>query len=131
MDQGTLVEAKIESAADLVRQLDAAGMPPSFAAWYLYDDANEWRLLLAAPAFDPLLPKQEPLAYRKVVDMFSKLPNTALSVSDLKLISTGDKLPISLRMLVGTGPDTIGRIDCQDNMLNGIFVKHVVILRSA
>lgn len=131
MDKSSLVEAKIDAAAELVRQLDAAGLPPKFAAWYFYDDANEWRFLLASPAIDPFLPKQEPLAYRKVVDILSKVPNSSLSVSDLKLLSTGDRLPTSLRMLIGTGPNTIGRIDCQDNMLNGIFVKHVVILRSA
>lgn len=131
MDKSTLVEAKIDSAAEFVRQLDAAGLPPKFAAWYFYDDANEWRFLLASPAFDPLLPKQEPQAYRKAVDVLSKVLNSSLSVSDLKLIPTGDRLPTSLRMLIGTGSDTIGRIDCQNNMLNGIFVKHVVILRSA
>jgi hypothetical protein len=131
MDQSALVEAKVEASADLVRQLDAAGLKPKFAAWYLYDDANEWRFLLASAALDPLLPKQEPLAYRKVVDVLSKLPGSSLSVSDLRLLPTGDRLPMSLRMLIGTNPDAIGRIDCQDNMLNGIFIKHVVVLRSA
>jgi hypothetical protein len=131
MDQSTLVEAKIDATVELVRMLDAEGLKPRFAAWYLYDDANEWRFLLASPALDGLLPKQEPLAYRKVIDVISKISNASISVSDLKLLPTEDRLPTSLRMLIKTGPDTIGRIDCQDNMLNGIFVKHVVILRSA
>lgn len=131
MDRSTLVEANVDAAAEFVRQLDVAGLQPKFAAWYLYDDANEWRFLLACPALDQLLPKQEPLAYRKVVDILSNLPSSSLLVSDLKLLSTGDRLPASLRMLIETGPNTIGRIDCRDNMLNGIFVKHVVVLRSA
>lgn len=131
MDQEVLVAAKIDDAAELVRRLDAAGIKPSFAAWYLYDDANEWRFLIASTALDPLLPKQEALAYRKVVEVLTQFSPVALTISDLKLISTGDKLPSSLRMLIRTGPDTITRADCRDNMLNGIFVKHVIVLRSA
>ncbi|MBC7702453.1 MAG: hypothetical protein H7274_00715 [Rhodoferax sp.] len=131
MDQEALVESKVDTAIDLVRRLDAAGLKPKFAAWYLYDDANEWRLLIASLALDPLLPKQEPLAYRKVVDVLSQSGSASLGVSDLKLLATTDKLTTSLRMLIGTGPDTITRADCQDNMLNGIFVKHVIVLRSA
>lgn len=131
MDQNTLVESKIEAAIELVRRLDAANLKPKFAAWYLYEDANEWRLLIASVALDPLLPKQEPLAYRKVVDVLSNSGITSIGVSDLKLLATTDKLPASLRMLISTGPDTIARADCQDNMLNGIFIKHVIVLRSA
>ena len=131
MDQEALVESKIEDAIALVRELDASPFKPRFAAWYLYDDAKEWRLLLASPAIDALLPKQEALAYRNIIDVMTRLPLCSLAVSDLKLISTTDKLPSSLRMLIGTGPDSIARADCRDNMLNGIFIKHVVILRSA
>jgi len=131
MDQEALVESKIEETMRLVRQLDASALKPTFAAWYLYDDANEWRFLLASPALDALLPKQEALAYRKVIDVLAQIPHDALTVSDLKLIATTDKLPTSLRMLIGTGADSITRADCRDNMLNGVFVKHVVILRSA
>jgi hypothetical protein len=131
VDKSTLVETKIEAATDLVSRLDVAGLKPKFAAWYLYDDANEWRFLIASLTLDPLLPKQEPLAYRKVVDVLSQSGSTTLAVSDLKLLTTTDKLPSSLRMLISTGPDTITRADCQDNMINGIFIKHVIVLRSA
>ena len=44
MDQQALVESKVDAAIDLVRRLDAAGLKPKFAACYLYDDSNEWRL---------------------------------------------------------------------------------------
>lgn len=134
MDQEVLVESKIEETIELVRRLDASGLEPKFAAWYLYDDVNEWRFLLSSPALDPLLPKNGALAYRKVVEVMAQFPHNALAVSDLKLIPTGDKLPSSLHRFfgnVGTGPDSVKRADCSDNMLNGIFIKHIVILRSA
>jgi len=52
----------------LVKQLDADGLSPTLAAWYYYDDADEWRLLIASPALDTMLPKSEALAFKRVAE---------------------------------------------------------------
>jgi len=101
------------------------------AIWYFYDDADEWRLLLAGPAFDALLPKQEAIAYRKLAEAMSSLSLPSLGVSDLKLIETKSPLAQSLRRLVGTGPQGIVRAHFTNTTLNGIFIKEMIIMRSA
>jgi hypothetical protein len=131
MGEKTLVEGLIDEAVALVKKLDETATPTSFAAWYYYDDADEWRLLIASTALDTLLPKQEAVAYRKVIDALSALSPTALSISDLKLVATTYPLLQALKFLVGTGPQGIVRAHVSNSTINGIFIKEVVILRSA
>lgn len=131
MGEKTLVEGLIDEAIALVKKLDETATPTTFAAWYYYDDADEWRLLIASTALDTLLPKQEAVAYRKVIDALSALSPAALSVSDLKLVATTYPLLQALKFLVGTGPQGIARVHFRDCTMNGIFIKEVVILRSA
>lgn len=131
MGEKTLVEGLIDEAVALVKKLDETATPTTFAAWYYYDDADEWRLLIASTALDTLLPKQEAVAYRKVIDALSALSPTALSISDLKLVSTTFPLLQALKFLVGTGPQGIVRAHVSNSTINGIFIKEVVILRSA
>ena len=68
MGEKALVESLISDAVALITKLDETGISPTFAAWYYYDDADEWRLLIASPALDPLMQKQEAVAYRKVIE---------------------------------------------------------------
>lgn len=131
MGEKALVENLISDAIGLVQKLDELGTPPTFAAWYYYDDADEWRFLVAAQALDTLLPKQEVVAYQKVIEALSASSPTALGISDLKLVATNYPLLQALKFLVGTGPTGIARVHCKDCMINGIFVKEVVIIRSA
>jgi hypothetical protein len=126
-----LVEGLIDEAVALVKKLDEAKTPPTFTAWYYFDDADEWRLLIASPSLDTLLPKQEAVAYRKVIDALSALPSGTLSVSDLKLVATSYPLLQALKFLIGTGPQGLVRAHFRDCTMNGIFIKEVVILRSA
>lgn len=131
MGEKALVEGLIDEAIALVQKMDETATPLTFAAWYYYDDADEWRLLIAAKALDTLLPKQEAVAYRKVIDALSGLSPASLSVSDLKLVATSYPLLQAMRFLVGTGPQGTARVHFKDCMFNGIFIKEVVILRSA
>jgi hypothetical protein len=131
MGEKALVESQIDEAIRLVQKLDADGDPPSLAAWYFYDDADEWRLLIAGPTFDKLLPKQEPVAYRKLVDAMAGLDLSSLSVSDLKVVSSMLPLPQALHLLVKTGPTQIVRARFSNTTLNRIFIKEIFILRSA
>ena len=131
MGEKALVESQVADAIALVKELDAQRMAPSLAAWYFYDDAEEWRLLLAGPAFDELLPKQEQVAYRKLVDVMAKLSLSSLSLSDLKLLSSKSPLVQALRVLIGTPPTGIARAHFTNTSLNGIFIKEMIILRSS
>ncbi len=131
MGQEALVEGQIADAVALIRKLDSAGLSPTLAAWYFYDDADEWRLLLAGPAFDALLPKQETIAYRKLAEAMSDLSPASLTLSDVKLLSSQSPLPQAVRLLVGTPATGIVRAHFSDTTLNGIFIKDMIILRSA
>ncbi len=131
MGQEALVEGQIADAVALIQKLDSARLSPTLAAWYFYDDANEWRLLLAGPAFDALLPKQEIIAYRKLAEAMSDLSPASLKLSDVKLLSSQSPLPQALRLLVGTPATSIVRAHFSDTTLNGIFIKEMIILRSA
>ena len=131
MGETALVEAKVADAVKLIQELDASGERPTMAIWYFYDDADDWRLLLAGPSFDALLPKQEAVAYRKLVEAVTSLSLSSLSVSDLKIVESKAPLAQSLRRLVGTGPNGIIRAQFTNTMLNGIFIKEMIIMRSA
>jgi len=131
MGETVLVEAKVNDAIQLIQKLDAGGDAPSMAVWYFYDDADEWRLLIAGPTFDALLPKQEPVAYKKLVEALVSLSLSSLSISDLKVVETKSPLAQSLRHLIRTGPTGITRAQFTNTTLNRIFIKEMIILRSA
>lgn len=131
MGEKTLVDSLVTDAIELIKKLDEIKLPPSFIAWYYYDDAEEWRLIIAATSLDALLPKQEAIAYRKVIEALSEITASTLSVSDLKIVPTSAQLVTSMKFLVGTGPSGIVRAHFRDCTMNGIFIKEVVILRSA
>jgi len=131
MDQKALVESQIADAILLIKKLDEDGNSPSLVAWYFYDDVDEWRLIIAGPVFDALLPRQELVAYRKLVEAMGSLSLSSLSFSNLKLVSTNSPLPQALRFLIRTGPTGIARLQFSNTTLNGIFIKEMIILRSA
>ena len=131
MGETALVESQISDAVALVQKLDARGDSPSLAAWYFYDDANEWRLIMAGPSFDSALQKQEPIAYQKIVEAMAKLSLLAISVSDIKLVNSKSPLVSAIRMMIGTDPKGIARAHFIATTINGIFIKEMIVLRSA
>jgi hypothetical protein len=131
MGETALVESHLDDAVSLIRELDSEGTPPTLVVWYFYEDAGDWRLLIAGPQFDALLPKQEPVAYRRLVEAMTRLPLSSLTVSNVKLVSSQSPLPQALRMLLRTPANGIVRARFTDTTLNGIFVKEMIILRSA
>lgn len=131
MGEKALVESLVTDAVNLIKKLDEIATSPTFVAWYYYDDADEWRLLVASPILDPLLQRQEAVAYRKVIEALSSIAPAALSISDLKLVSTTYQLLQALKFLVRTGPLGIARMHFKSLTMNGIFISEVIILRSA
>ena len=131
MGEKTLVDSQIADAIAFVRQLDAGGIPPTLAVWYFYDDAAEWRLLLAGPFFDGLLPKQEQVAYRRIVDTMSYLTLSSLTLSDIKLVRSDSPPSLAIRSLIRTNADAVGTMHFANTTLNGIFISAMTVLRSA
>jgi len=131
MGEKALVEGKINDAIALIKKLDETGPSPTFAAWYYYDDADEWRLLIAAPALDPLLQKREAVAYRKVIEALTSVSPSALGISDLKVLNSKSPLPQALRFVIRSGLQDIAQTHFANCTFNGIFIKEVLILRSA
>jgi hypothetical protein len=131
MAEEALVESQLADATELVKKLDAAGYQPSLAAWYFYDDADEWRLVLAGPGFDNLLPNQEPVAYRKVAEALAQTNASSLSMSDVKLVGSQSSLPKTIRFLISTPKNGLARARFTSNFINGIFIKEMFVLRAA
>lgn len=131
MAQKTLVEPKITEAVRLVQQLDKARLHSSLAAWFYSDEARRWRLLIAGPDFDQLLPKKEALAYLKLVEAMKKVAPSSLELSDLQLIRNLSPLAQALRHFTSTEDKALVRAHFSNTTVNGMFIKEAVILRSA
>ena len=131
MGEKTLVEGLITESITLVKHLDKSGKNPEFAAWYYYEDAVEWRLLLSGSYFDQYLPNQEAIAYQKISESISASDLHSLSISLVKIIETKGSLPQALSFLVGTPEKGIIQANFTDTTLNGIFIKDMIVLRSA
>lgn len=131
MAETTMVEGLIEDSIELINKLDEGDYKPAKAIWYYYDDVDTWRLIISNPEFDKLLPKQEPLAYKVIAEAVNSKELSSLSISEVKLMKSDDPLLSTLGFLVGTGPDNIIRANFSDTTINGIFIKEMIIMRSA
>lgn len=130
MAEKTLVDTQLVDSQNLVKALDLGALKPSLAAWYYYDDIEDWRLILCGKDIDSFLPGKEALAYKTVGEQLTKL-NSGLSVSDVKFLSTKAPLISALGFIIGTGPKDVSSIYLSNTTFNGIFIKDAVILRSA
>lgn len=131
MGETALVETQVADAIVLLHRLDADGKSPTLAVWYYYEDIDEWRLIIAGPTYDRLLPKQEALAYEKLAEALNAANLSSLSILTLKLLATTSPLALALRSLFRTPPQAAVRAHFTNTTLNGIFMKEMIILRSA
>ena len=131
MGEKALVESLVNDAVVLIRKLDELGISPTSAVWFYYEDADEWRLLIASPALDQFLPKQEAVAYEKLIEAFSNTSTTTIRISDLKLVRTDYPLLKALRVMAHTHAKGIVRLHFTDCTVDQVFVKEAVILRAA
>ena len=131
MGETALVESQIEDSIKLIKRMDQGEYKPSKAFWYYHDDVDTWRLVLVGDKFNDMLPKQEPLAYKIIADLLNGEDMSTLSISDIKLMKSTEPLIATLNFLIGTGPDSIVRANFNSTTINGIFIKEMVILRSA
>lgn len=131
MGEEALVESQITDTISLVKTLESQGDKPSIVIWYYFPDDDQWRLLLAGPSFDALLPKDQSRAYQRVAEALSKAGVTSLSIGEVKLIKTDYPLLNATRVLIGTPPDVMIRAHFKDNQVNGTFIKEMLVLRSS
>lgn len=128
MGEEALVESQVADSISLVGSLDAQGDQPSAAVWYYFPDAEEWRLLIAGPRFDALLPKE---AYGRVVEALNKAQVSSVSIGQIKIVRTGDPMLNAVRVLMTTSPNAIVRAYFRDNRVKDVFIKEMLVLRSA
>jgi len=131
MAEETLVESLVTESVKLVEELDNAGDSPSNVLWYFFADAEEWRLVVAGPPFDLLLPKDENEAYLKVAKAITKANLDSLSIADVKLVRTDAPLLVATRFALTTQPRSLLRAHFRDNVFNGVFVKEMLVMRAA
>jgi hypothetical protein len=131
MAETALVEGLIQDSIQLVQQLDVGQYKPSKVMWYYYDDVDTWRLIIVSSEFDKMLPNSEPLAYKVIAEAINATDLSSLSISEVKLMKSDDPLVGVLGFLIGTGSDNIVQANFSNTTINGIFIKDMVILRSA
>ena len=131
MGEKALVEGQISDATELIRRLDEKGASPTFAAWYFYDDADDWRFLIAGPAFDSLLAGKEPAAYQIVAEAMADSVGSTVSIADVKLVTSQSSLPKTVGFMIRTPAEALVRAHFTDNYVNGVFLKEMYVLRSA
>ena len=131
MGEEALVESQVADTIELVKTLDSRGDRPSSVVWYYFPDDDEWRLILAGPTFDTLLPKEESVAYQKIGEALSRAQVTSVTIGEIKLVRTDYPLLNAVRFLIGTPPDALVRAHFKDNSVNGLFIKEMLVLRSS
>lgn len=131
MAETALVDGLVEDSIELVRGLDQMQYKPSKVLWYYYDDVDTWRLIMVNSEIDKLLPNHEPKAYKFIAEAINNISLSSLSISDIKLMKSDDPLIGTVGFLMKTDSDIIVKASFSDTTINGIFIKDLIILRSA
>lgn len=131
MGEEALVDSKVTDTAALIRALESHNHRPTMAVWHYFTDANDWRLLIAGPSFDPMLPKDESRAYQVVAEALKQSKPASLWISDVKVLKTDNDLLDVVRTLIRTDPSGVIRAHFQDNTVNGVFLKDILVMRSS
>ena len=84
MDTELLVESQIDDGQRLIEQLDRDGFEVRAAFWVKTSEEGLWHLYIASPSVDEA---KQGEAYRKVYASLSRIPDSWISPSDIKLIN--------------------------------------------
>lgn len=131
MAEEALVESLVGDSVRLVGELDRQGDAPTNALWHYHSEADEWRLLIAGPTFDRLLPQQQEQAYLKAAQAIASARLDSLTIADVKLVRTDDRVLVATRSVVKTDARAVVRAHFRNNTCNGLFVREMLILRAA
>lgn len=126
MDKPTLVDPDKKAGEALLKKLDGIDFDVKAAFWLYLSEPNEWRLFFASPVVDKKGPKE---AYETVQSHLEKLKERyELSLQNISLISSNDKLVKLLKAAIKTGPG-VSNIRFTGNVINNVFIEDAYIYR--
>jgi hypothetical protein len=122
-----LTSEMIDVGENLLKSLDAMGLPITAAMWLFDAETNDWRLKFASPATS-IIGRRE--VYGKVAEARNALGLSSddFPLDTVGLFDSGDKLIGSLQKALKTGPG-ISRIRYSRNVVNGQFIHDALIYR--
>ncbi len=124
MDQGTLVEEKIDDGRRFVERFAADGNLVHAAFWVKTAEEGIWFLYAATELFDRDGPAA---AYRAVHASLRKLGNSSVSSSEIKVVSPNNPIAKDVLALMGRHP---GRVATGSRTLGSIAVEQTIIYPS-
>ena len=126
MDKPTLVDPDKKAGEALLKKLDGIDFDVKAAFWFYLSEPNEWRLIFASTVVDKKGPKE---AYETVQSELENLNERyELSLQNISLISSNDKLVKLLRAAIKTGPG-VSNIRFTGNVINSVFIEDAYIYR--
>ena len=122
MDQSALVT----SAHALMRELDAAGLPPQIAMWVHSSDTDTWKLWIVPPG--SIKDKQD--FYRQVAQIIAKhrAEIGSLSASDVEMMKITHPAMMGLSQMMRV--EGLSSISFSGNRFNGYYLPEGIVLRS-
>jgi hypothetical protein len=131
-----LVDRYKDDAEELVKRLDAEGIPPLAAFWLRVEDAHEWRFVVAPALVDQSGPL-ETYAWiqRALLGMgrFKDSPDThvsllSLELEDISALSPADQMVLGLARQYDTG-EGLQRIEVSDATVGGVWIQRAILYR--
>lgn len=121
-----LVNEYIEEAIHLIQELDNNDIKVDSALWYYFDEAEEWRFIIATPIVD----EKGPLEAYKIIGNIVKKNNIFYytPLNKLTLMSPNDPLIKLLKLGVKTGPK-LSKLRFQNRFINNVFIEDALIYR--
>ena len=105
MDRKILVNIDVDGGKEVVEALDRSDLKVISAFWLYYDEAEEWRLLIAIPSYDNDGPLE---AYRKVLHVLEE-NNMEKLFEPISVISPSDHRSKAIRASLKTGDEITGK----------------------
>jgi uncharacterized protein YbjQ (UPF0145 family) len=128
--ENTLVDRDIGSGEAIVRALDSASDPsmrPTAALWFLFQEEETWRLLLALPAMasDPAQS-----VYARLLEIVSHAAGVEhFSFESVALMPPESSLIDLLATAIQTSADAVAGIRFSNNTINGQLIPDAYIYR--
>lgn len=125
----TLTREMIDAGAELVRQLDQAGVEVTSSSWWYEDELKVWKLLIASPLVRDEGPKK---AYDEIQKVLREMPEDkpVLGLADLAVLEPDEARITSLRKMVKTKPTAVSGVSVTASGVSGGYIDDAFIYRS-
>lgn len=131
MRENDLQEIHITTTKNLIKQLDETGNSLTLSAWYYDCESDEWFLLLSFSRVVQRMSVQSVFTHQIVREVITKTPLSNLDMSQIKIIEPSSSLAKILLSLVKMPALAIHRAEFRNISINEVFIKRVIILRTA